>query len=365
MSVTTDLGPAPVPNRCFRFNITPMSGVHEGPLRRETDLRRTDMQELLDHQHLLDSDVRDRLERVRRKPDIYPARFFDEHYLPNSTLLVASRYPGAKGYAHCCITSDVNRNGTCRDHKFCPYCNYLVREGEVRKFVPAFDHGSWHFLTLSFDGRLPFVSSNLGATIDCWDACKSALQTLHDQGIVGGLHWTEELAVLSFLPATAMPHVHALVDAHEFGDEQLEVVRTSLSNWRNSQGEGIPLLPNLDVRPIHTPRSLLSRTRYLYKPINLSLSYDAAWANHVGDDRSRAWELNSQAREVAAGIFEARKDRNRMHSKGTLDQRNKRFIGIPRNERINHSRYLRSLAQEPAEYPEEIPEVDDTNVADN
>jgi hypothetical protein len=185
----------------------------------------------------------------------------------------------------------------------------------------------------------------------------------HD--LIGGLHWTEELAVLSFLPATAMPHVHALVDAHEFGDEQLEAVRTSLSNWRNSQGEGIPLLPNLDVRPIHTPRSLLSRTRYLYKPINLSLSYDAAWANHVGDDRSRAWELNSQAREVAAGIFEARKDRNRMHSKGTLDQRNNRFIGIPRNERINHSRYLRSLAQEPAEYPEEIPEVDDTNLADN
>ena len=216
MSVDSSLGPVPTAcelrprNPAFRTTITPMNAVCEGPQGRETDLRRTDMVELLDHQGLLPDEVRGRLELVRRKPDVYPERFFDDNYLPNSTLLLASHYPGGGRYAYCCIPNWKNPRGTCRDHKFCPYCNYLIREQAVRTYVPAFDQGTWHFLTLSFTGQLPFDSANIGSTIDCWDANKSALEALHADKHVAGVHWTEELAVLSFLPLRVMPHAHAL-----------------------------------------------------------------------------------------------------------------------------------------------------------
>lgn len=359
LSIADPVASCPVQrhNSVFRLNITGMTPVAEGPLARETDLKRTDMQELLDHQHLLPEVVRSRLALVHGKPRVYPERFFDPSYLPNSTLLVASHYPGSQRYAFCGVATSVNPNGTCRDHKFCPYCNYLVREQAVRTYVPSFDDGNWRFLTLSFAGSLPFDSANLGSNIDCWDACRSALQALQENKAVNGLHWTEELAVLSFLPLRVMPHVHAIVDAHEFGDEQVEQLRNHLTQWRNAYGEPLDLVPDIDVRPVSTPRSLLDRTRYLYKPINLSRPYDTAWANHIGDDRSRAWELNSQARELAAGIFEARKDRNRMYSKGTLNPRAKEFIGIPKANAANYSQYIRDLQQEPAEYPEELLDV--------
>lgn len=110
---------------------------------------------------------------------------------------------------------------------------------------------------------------------------------------------------MSFLPLRVMPHVHALVDCHDFGEEHVERLRLHLTNWRNQYGEPLDLVPDIDVRPISTPRSLLDRTRYLYKPINLASRYDAAWEEFIDDDRTRAWELNSQARELAAGVTES------------------------------------------------------------
>ena len=80
----------------------------------------------------------------------------------------------------------------------------------------------------------------------------------------------------------------------------------------------------------------------------------------MDSERTGAWELNSQARELAAGVFEARKDRQRMNSKGTLNQRGKGFIGITKDDRANHSRYIRDLQRQPAEYPEELMDPLDT-----
>lgn len=341
-------------NEKFHPFIHPYMCVFEGPLEDETELNRIDMDELLDHQHLLDYDVRQHLELVRNKPNIYPERYFDPNYLPNSTLLLASRYPGSKRYAFCGVPTPFNPRGVCRDHRFCPYCNYLVRERAVRTYVPAFDMGTWHFVTLSFQGNLPFDSMNIGSTIDLWDACKSTLASLHTDGLISGVHWTEEIAILSFLPLRVMPHVHALVDAPAFGDPQLQHMLQHLSNWRNQAGEPIPLVPDIDVRPIATPRSLLDRTRYAYKPIDLARPYGVAWVNHIEDNRGKAWELNSQAREMISGIFEARKKRDRMRSKGTLEPRTKGFIGIPKDERANYSQYIRDLQGQPAEYEEEL-----------
>lgn len=340
-------------NASFKFSISPMTPVFEGPLTHVTELKRTDMQELLDHQHLLDPSDRTLLELVRRKPEIYPNRFFDPDYLPNATLLVASSYPGAKRHAFCGVPTSVSKDGRCRDHKFCPRCNYLVREDAARAYVPAFDNGNWHFVTLSFSGSLPFDSANIGAIADCWDACKETLQFMRASGHVEGVHWTEELAVLSFLPLQVMPHVHALVDARDFGDEQAGLLLLRLSNWRNASGEGLALAPDIDIRPISTQRSLLDRLRYLYKPIQLARAYENAWGDHLDDSRSRAWELNSQARELAAGIFDVRKRRNRMNSEGTLNPRAKGFIGVAKAERAAQSDLIRELQQQPAEYPED------------
>lgn len=368
MSVNTSIESTPAVgegsprNTRFHFSITGINPLFEGPQPRETDLKRTNMAELLDHQHLLDPPMRAHLDLVQRKPEVYPGRFGDANYLPNSTLLLASQYPGRQRYAFCSVPTWQNAKGQCKDHKLCPYCNYLIREQAVRTYVPAFDDGTWHFLTLSFVGNLPFGSANLQATLDCWDANKSALKALHTDRHIAGVHWTEELAVLSFLPLRVMPHVHAIVDSHYFGEAPVERLRLHLSNWRNEYGEPLDLVPDIDVRPISTPRSLLDRTRYLYKPINLARPYDTAWVNLIDGERTRAWELNSQARELAAGVFEARKDRNRMHSKGTLNPRAKEFIGVAKDERANHSQYIRDLQRQPAEYPEELMDsIDDAH----
>ena len=66
--------PAPAPaleldvpehNSSFRFSITGMTCMRQGPLTHVTDLNRTHMQELLDHQRLLDpSAARQRYESL-------------------------------------------------------------------------------------------------------------------------------------------------------------------------------------------------------------------------------------------------------------------------------------------------------------
>ena len=123
--------------------------------------------------------------------------------------------------------------------------------------------------------------------------------------------------------------------------------------WRSQEGEALPLEPDLDVRPIHTERSLFDRIRYLYKPIDLVPKYESAWPLACQNDRARAWELNSQARELAAGIFQIRKDRQRMNSKGSLNPKDRRFIGIQKAERAGYAEHLRQLQAQEPEYPDE------------
>lgn len=352
MTPTSSMPPTVEHNRIFHSVITPMTPLVQGGVRQESDLNRTDLQELLDHQHLLNDGLRPQLELVRRKPEIYPERFFDPDYVANSALLLASSYPGARRYAFCGVPNRLNLRGACKDHKFCPHCNYVVREQAVRTYVPAFTDATWHFLTLSFAGSLPFDSHHAGASADCWDACGDALGGLVADGTINGVHWTEEIAVLSFLPLRVMPHVHALVDAGNLGDDDLGRLHQRLSGWRNARGEPVALVPDLDLRPIHTDRSLLDRLRYLYKPISLAPRYRLAWDTAAADGRARAWELNSQARELAAGVFDLRKRRDRMHSKGTLNPKAKQFIGIPRDDRAGYADHIRELQEQPPEYPE-------------
>jgi len=67
---------------------------------------------------------------------------------------------------------------------------------QSQTYVPAFNNGHWHFLTISFRGQLPFDSANAPASLDCWNACKAALEQLLPSKLVKGLHWTEEMAIL-------------------------------------------------------------------------------------------------------------------------------------------------------------------------
>ncbi len=338
--------PAPIPQGFYR-----RPGL--GPIRDGCTLNRSDIEELRDNQESLDLHTQQFLDLVYQKPEIYPDRFFEPHYLGNSALLIASSYPGSKRYAHCGVPNLVNRAGNCRDHKFCPYCNFLVRRQALQTYVPAFDHGTWHFLTLSFHGQLGFNHATAYASLDCWDACRDALQHLLDLHRVRGLHWTEELAIRSFLPLRVLPHVHAVVDADTFGEEDLAQLQQRMLAWRSHEGEALPREPDLDVRPIRTERSLFDRIRYLYKPLDLVPKYESAWPLASQNDRARAWELNSQVRELAAGIFQIRKDRQRMNSKGSLNPKDKRFIGIKKDERAGYADHLRQLQAQEPEYPDE------------
>ena len=351
-------------NSRFQCVITPMCPVHPGQFNNPSMLNRTDIQELLDNQELLDAGHRRLLELVRRKPEFHPERFFDPHYLGNSTLLVASNYPAAKRYAFCCVPNERNPSGACKDHRFCPYCNYLFREQAVNTYVPAYHNGNWHFLTISFRGHLAFDSANASISLDYWDACKAALEQSVDSKLVKGAHWTEEIAILSFLPLRVMPHIHAIVDADTFGEEQIDQLNQTLTTRHREEKEPLELMPDIDVRPINSERSLLDRVRYLYKPINIAPKYEAAWTVAEDNNRARAWELNSEAREFAAGIFDVRKMRFRMYSKGTLNPKAKVFIGIKRADWEEQAEYLRTLQSQPPEYPDDPIESEEQTVVE-
>lgn len=321
-------------------------------LERACLLNRCDWNEVNEASHLLTLKQSRLLDLVENKPRIFPGRFDDLNYLPQSSLLILSEYPSAERYAFCCVPNQFNPLGQCKHHKFCPYCNYLVRQSAVERYLPGFYRGNWHWVTISSSGELPFESKNAFDCLDYWNAGKRGLQLLVKSGLIRGAYWVEEMKVLSFLPTRVMPHIHALIDADAFGPDTIAVLEANIRTFRTGEDEPLALEPNVDVRPVPSEKSMFNRLSYMFKVVDLVSPYTRAWTDAASNNRKFVWRLNSEARECISGIFEITKFRDRMSSRGTLHPNHPRFVGLKKSqaETQENREYVRQIREQDQEF---------------
>ena len=337
--------PAPAPAPEAASAIAPASGVTS------CSLNRSDWTEVQAHRSQLTLTQTRFLDMILPKQSFYRFRYDDPDYLARSSMLVLSDWGSAKRYCFCGVPTKVNSSGRCGLRQFCPYCAYLEQRPRLLEFVPAFHRATWHFVTLSFSGAHPFDGpANAHSCLQHWDSCKSALRgALADRSIQGAF-WSEELAILRFLPLHVMPHTHALILSDSLSEHFGEDLAQAMS--RNLAGLENPMVPDVDVQPVLTPRSLYDRVCYMFKPINIVRPYDTAWPLASADQRAGAWKINSQLRVFLTGHTQlgARESstgrRKKVERIGLLHPQKHGYLGIPPAERAEHRDYVDSVGAE-------------------
>ena len=308
-------------------------------------LNRADLKELNRHRALLSQRQWRHLRSVEEKPDYYPDRFRDPAYLPQSAILLLSQgWASAERYALCGIGNGANGAGVCKLHKFCPYCCWYERSRRQLTYVPAFENGTWHWLTGSFTGDLAMnTPADAHDWPHYWDAYKAAFVKWVAKKFVRGVFWTEELAVNSLLPTRVLPHVHAIVDADFIDDEDLQALRDTLNAHLRSSLGPEHLEPNIKAEQVETARSLFSFVGYMIKPFNILTAYERAWPRAYPHNRHLAQQLNNQATDLVLGYSHVTTDRYKINVKGSLDSKAKSFIGIPKDERDDYRGVLAEI----------------------
>lgn len=328
-------------------------------------LNRADFEEVMRHRKLIGYTERSYLNKVRDKLEIYPKRFPDrEAYLAQSGILVLSPgWSSAQKYSNCGIRSPINKAGICNLHKFCSYCAYLRGQKNKLTYGPAFDSGTWRSITGSFSGDLLFDGSAASSHswLHYWDAYKAGFSRWFDENTVRGVAWTEELAVNSLYPTRVNPHVHAIVDADEITDEDVERLSRFVGKYLDQAIDADHLEADVKVEPVSTARNLVGHLGYMFKPLKLVRPYETAFARACQYDRAGVQQLNSATTDLVLAYcmvsrrrpdpklgYEAEKSsRTKINSIGTLDSRRKKsFIGIHEKAHDQHREWLRRIEQE-------------------
>ena len=302
-----------------------------------SQLNRSDLNELERHWGLLGGNQQRRIRAVMRKPELYSKRFGQPEYLPQSAILLLSEgWPSAERYACCGIRNRGNPSGHCRLHKYCPACCWREKQTRQLMYVPAFDNGTWFWMTGSFNGDLAVNSATVATDSEqwtrYWDCYKAALENWVAARRVRGVFWTEELHVGSLLPMRALPHVHCILEADDIGEEEVQELKASLHRLLLAALGPDYLEPNLKLSPIHTSRGLLDRIGYMVKPLNILRAYEREWAEACSRNRRLAQKLNNNVTEMVMAYANVTNDRRKLNAKGNLDSKTKSYIGIPRKQ---------------------------------
>ena len=314
-------------------------------------LNRADLVEVEAHWELLDPLQQRFLNGVHDKVGIHPQRFSDPNYLPCSSMLILSNWPSIQRYAYCCKPNAFNRSGLCKQHEFCPYCSYLIRQNLLREYVPSFSQVSgWYFLTLSFSGSLPFDGpANAHSCLRYWDVGKHVLRHATDTRSIQGVFWREELAILNFLPLTVMPHVHAVVVADHLDGDNIKEMQDHATELLGTTGH--PMVPDFEFEPITSQRSLLDRLRYTMKTMDIVRPYQNAWPRAEENHRARARDLNSELRDLVTGYPWITYQRRHVARKGLLHPNHPGYVGVPLADRDDYRELVDEVASREVEYP--------------
>lgn len=184
--------------------------------------------------------------------------------------------------------------------------------------------------------------------IDYWNACKTGLRSLQDEGLVNGYYATEELKLIQFLPTSVLPHIHAVVDAERF--DQAALMR--LEQFIKAQ-PNIELPDSMRVRSISTESDMYWSLNYLYKTLELAEPYRTAWSTVELNNRQHAWHLNSEVQDFMLFHDDITTNRYKMCKAGTLHPHHARYVGVKGSERAGYREYVDSIRQDPIPYAQE------------
>jgi len=230
------------------------------------------------------------------------------------------------------------------------------------QFVPSYNSGNWFFLTGSFKGSLGMRNGT-----DCfnwlkyWDAYRFGLGQLLKDNQIRGYYLTEELAVTKLTEVQVLPHIHAIIDCEGLDDDILDELGKHVEAALASDSAQI-LETDIDVDPIESPTSLMDRIKYMYKPVNLVKAYERDWYNHCNTDRKLAWELNSHTTDVVIGYSHVNRRRMKMCGKGTLNSKERHYIGKLRKEFSRYKSHLAALKKCTRSQYIEAPEIEDVSI---
>jgi len=316
-------------------------------------LNRANIEELDQHPHLLTPVQTNYLRTVQRKRELYPQRYRDDYLRHSSLLLLSNGWSSATRFSLCSIRNSVNRSGQCRLHKFCPYCAYLEKQQVLARYVPVFKSGIWFFVTLSFTGDLRMSGTNdYYDLLHYWDACKSALKSLVEQRLVRGVFWTEELAVNSIAPTHVLPHIHATIEADEFGAGRVEELKALAINHLNAVLGPDHLQPDIKVTSVNSQRSLLSHLQYQVKPVQIVRAYDLGWCGAVQNDRAGAVGLNSETTDLVLGYSSITNRRTKLNYAGNLNPKTKFYVGSKKTQLKAAQSMVHAVMREGVDYIE-------------
>jgi len=175
------------------------AGPHLASAGRNAVINRGDLEQVVGHRSLLNGWQPRFIKMIQKKVRLRPQHYQHDNYPETAAMLILSESPSAPRLAFCGIRSDANPSGRCHLHQWCPFCCWQVRTKAQITYVPSFHEGTWHFLTGSFSGQLPYGGADSADTLHYWDAYKAGLSELVHDGLIDGAYWTEELAVNTFL----------------------------------------------------------------------------------------------------------------------------------------------------------------------
>lgn len=311
-------------------------------------LNRSDLDELHLNERHLNYHQETWLDLVEKKKRLYPLRYDHDDYLENCALLILSGSPSAQRLAFCGVRSPVNPTTMCRLHHYCPYCCYKVRTERQVQYVPAFDSANWHFLTGSFKGNYLYNTQTAHHCLIYWDAWKTALTGLIDEGLIEGVYWVEELAITSMLPTIALPHIHAICNG--LTDEAVETLKANVQAYINDRLDE-PMQVDIKHEAITDDKGLLDRIGYMHKTLKLLRAYRNAWTAASWNNRAGVPKLNSDLTDIVQGFAVNNYRRPKMQAKGTLNPRAKQFIGIKAPGEVE-KRQIRELGKQRTEFIE-------------
>jgi hypothetical protein len=314
-------------------------------------LNHTDRDQLIANKRYLTPAQIKCLENTAEVIHAYPHRFdrSGQEYPAQSALIAMSDWEFRDKLCSC-STSCFSQS--CRQWKFCHYCAHLKRMELQDKLLPALERrAAWH-ITITFDCSIDYDWPNGELFPLCWDAAGNGLRKFVSEGIFKGAQWVEEIGIQSYVPRSAFPHVHALVECEEITMEVLEMLNDSVQSFRRSVDARrfYPDEPEITcaIDTLAQPLVLWSDRcdvlSYFAKPIDLVKPYKQQWESLVKVNRHA--ELNMGVRDFLNAHCGFTIERSQLQAAGTFDGRTRsRFVGVPCKvrHRKNHRLKTREL----------------------
>jgi len=273
----------------------------------------------------------------------------------------------------------------CRLWRFCPHCAWRREMDMQARFLESFRDGVWNFLTASFTGNLPLLSTYLNRhhtvlthadLITYWDAIRFAVNQLVNEGTFRGAVLVEEIHLETLHPmALVTPHSHIIIltDAPldqasldrftslllqfrgqvwslgntDADDRQWHDHHRKVARWEAGRLKTKPRNPtmvmvtdprlkvelpiSLDLQPLATEREFSDRLGYIAKPVGLQRAYVKTRSMLIQEKNWNGLELLAQNTDEFILSFDHLLRRRRSPAYfGACDARRKtRYIGQP------------------------------------